>query len=45
MLVRNFGLGLRYQYSDVKADVSKSDFNGHLGWRMNSLSLYGKLVF
>jgi hypothetical protein len=45
MLVRNFGLGLRYLYSDVKADVTKSDFNGHLGWRMNSISLYGKLVF
>jgi hypothetical protein len=45
MLVRNFGLGLRYQYSDVKADVSKSDFNGHLSWRMNSISLYGKFVF
>jgi hypothetical protein len=45
MLVRNFGLGLRYLYTDFKADVTKSDFNGHLGWRMNSLSLYGKLVF
>jgi hypothetical protein len=45
MLVRNFGLGLRYMYSDVNADVSKGDFNGNLSWKMNSLSLYGKFMF
>ncbi|MGZ5038173.1 MAG: hypothetical protein ACXWG1_12525 [Usitatibacter sp.] len=45
MLVRNFGLGLRYSYNDVSADVTKSNFNGNLGWSANSVSLYGKLVF
>jgi hypothetical protein len=45
MLWRNFGIGTRYLYSDVNADVSKSDFQGNLSWKMNSWSLYGKFVF
>lgn len=45
MLVRNFGVGLRYMYSDVDVDVSKSNFNGTAVWRMNSVSLYAKMMF
>jgi len=45
MLVRNFGLGMRYMYTDVGADVTKSDFNGNLAWKMNSVSLFGQLLF
>jgi len=47
MLARNFGLGARYQYVDLQADVTKdaTDFNGHFKWRMNSISLYGKFLF
>jgi hypothetical protein len=45
MLTRNFGLGLRYVYTDIGVDVTKNDFNGHLGWRANTASLYGKLLF
>jgi hypothetical protein len=45
LLARNFGLGARYMYSDVDVDVSKSDFNGNISWRMNSWSLYLKLLY
>jgi hypothetical protein len=45
MLVRNLGVGLRYMYSNVDVDVSKSSFNGNVTWRMNSLSLYAKMMF
>lgn len=45
VLWRNFGIGTRYTYSDVNADVSKSDFQGNLSWKMNSVSLYGKFLF
>jgi len=45
MIARNFGAGVRYMYSDLSADVTKSSFNGHVGWRMNSVSLYAKLLF
>lgn len=45
MFARNFGAGLRYTYTDVKADVTKSDFNGTFSWRMNSASLYAKFMF
>jgi opacity protein-like surface antigen len=45
MLVRNLGVGLRYMYSDVDVDVNKSRFNGSTTWRMNSVSLYAKLMF
>jgi hypothetical protein len=45
MLVRNFGIGLAYMYSDVNVDVSKSDFNGNLTWKMNSVRAYGQFKF
>jgi hypothetical protein len=45
MLTRNFGLGLAYMYSDVSVDVSKSDFEGALGWKMNSVRAYGQFRF
>lgn len=45
MFVRSLGVGLRYMYSDVDVDVNKSRFNGSTTWRMNSVSLYAKLMF
>jgi len=45
MLARNLGLGLAYMYSDVSADVTKSNFNGNLGWKMNGVRAYGQLKF
>ena len=45
MLARNFGLGLRYSYVDITADVTKDSFNGHFAWRANSVSAYAKLMF
>ena len=45
MFMRNWGLGGRYNYNDIQADVDKSDFNGSLGWRSNSVSLYLKAVW
>jgi len=45
MLVRNFGIGLAYMYSDLNVDVSKTNFNGNLGWKMNSLRAFGQLKF
>ena len=45
MFTRNLGVGLRYMYSDVDVDVTKSSFNGNASWRMNSVSLYAKLLF
>ena len=45
MLLRNLGVGLAYMYSDVSADVTKSDFNGSLGWKTNSVRMYGQFKF
>jgi len=45
MLVRNFGIGLAYMYSDIDVDVSKSDFNGNLTWKVNSLRAYAQFKF
>jgi hypothetical protein len=45
MLVRNFGICLGYMHSDVDADVTKKSFNGNLGWKMNSVSLYAQVKF
>ena len=45
MLTRNLGIGVRYMYSNVSADVEKTNFNGAFEWQMNSVSLYAKLVF
>jgi len=45
MFARNWGVGLRYEYVDIGADVTKSSFNGGLTWRANALSAYVKLAF
>jgi hypothetical protein len=45
MITRGFGVGARYRYADVQADVTKSDFTGNFDWKTNSVSLYGKFVF
>ena len=45
MLTRHFGLGLAYMYSNLSVDVTKDSFNGHLGWKMNSLRAYAQLKF
>lgn len=45
MLVRNLGIGARWVYTDIKVDVSKSDFNGGVSWRANTASLFAKLAF
>ncbi len=45
MFARNLGAGLRYMYSEVDVDVTKTNFNGNVNWRMNSVSLYAKLLF
>jgi len=45
MFWRSLGLGARYTYTDIKADVTKSDFNGTLGVKLNGVMLYAKMVF
>jgi hypothetical protein len=40
MITRNWGVGLGYQLADLKVDVTKSDFNGHLTWRMDGYYAY-----
>jgi hypothetical protein len=45
MIWRNFGIGARYGYTDISADVTKSDFNGNLGVKLNGVSVYAKFVF
>ena len=40
MLARHFGVGVAYMYSNLSAEVSKRDFTGELGWRMNSVLAY-----
>jgi hypothetical protein len=45
MVSRNFGLGVRYAYADVEADIAKSSFLGNVNWTSNSVSLYGRFVF
>jgi hypothetical protein len=45
MFTRNLGAGVRYMYSDLSVDVTKSSFDGHVTWRMNSFSLYAKMMF
>jgi len=45
MLVRNLGVGLRYMYSDVDATIDRERFDGKVTWRMNSWSLYAKMMF
>jgi hypothetical protein len=45
MLFRNFGIGLAYMYTDINVDVSNSDFNGNLVWKMNSVRAYAQFKF
>jgi hypothetical protein len=45
MFTRHLGLGAKYQFFDVGADVGKNDFRGELGVKTNSVSLYGKFLF
>ena len=45
IFTRNLGAGVRYMYSDLSVDVTKSSFDGHVTWRMNSFSLYAKMMF
>jgi hypothetical protein len=45
MVTRNLGVGIGYQVSDLKVDVTKSDFNGHLGWRMDGYTAYVQAKF
>jgi outer membrane protein W len=40
MITRNWGVGLGYQLTDLKVDVTKSDFNGHMTWRMDGYYAY-----
>jgi len=37
IFTRNLGAGVRYMYSDLSVDVTKSSFDGHVTWRMNKL--------
>jgi len=45
MMLRGFGIGGRYRYTDIAVDVGKSDFMGALSSKSNAFSLYGKFVF
>ncbi len=45
MLVRNFGIGAAYTYTDLNVDVTKDSFNGNLAWKLNAISLYGQVKF
>jgi hypothetical protein len=45
MLWRNVGIGARYGYTDINADLTKSSFKGNLGVKLNGVSAYLKLVF
>jgi hypothetical protein len=45
MITRNIGVGLRYMYVDITADVNKSSFDGHFNWRSNAVSVYAKFLF
>jgi len=33
-------LGARYMYANLSADATGNDFNGNLGWKTHSVSLY-----
>ena len=45
MFTRGLGAGARYMYTDINADVTRSNFNGNLNWRMNTIALYAKVLF
>jgi hypothetical protein len=44
-LFRNLALGVRYMYSDLSGEATKNRFDGSAKWRMDSLSLYARLLF
>lgn len=45
MLTRNLGLGLSFYYTNLNVDVSKSSFNGKIGWTTDSALAYARIVF
>ena len=45
MFTRSLGAGARYMYTDIHADVTKTNFNGSFDWKMNSVALYAKMLF
>lgn len=45
MLIRRFGVGLSFLYSDVDVDISKDSFNGDFAWKVSSVSAYGQFAF
>ena len=45
MFMKNVGLGGRYSYTNINADVDKDSFNGSLGSKTSAFSLYAKLAF
>jgi hypothetical protein len=45
MFTRGIGMGGRFDYTEIKADVTKGDFNGTFAWKTNAASLYAKFIF
>jgi hypothetical protein len=45
MLTRRLGLGIGYALTNLQVDLSKGDFQGQIGWRMNSLFGYAQARF
>ena len=45
MLVRHFGIGLSYLFSDLDVEVSKDSFDGTFAWTLSSVSAYGQFEF
>jgi hypothetical protein len=45
MFTRGVGMGGRFDYTEIKADVTKGDFNGNFAWKTSAFSLYAKFLF
>lgn len=45
MFTRNWGVGIGYQVADVEADVTKSNYNGRIAWRMDGYFAYVQARF
>jgi hypothetical protein len=45
MFTRNWGVGVGYQLADIKVDLTKGDFRGHIGWRMDGYIAYVQARF
>jgi hypothetical protein len=45
LFTRNWGVGGRYSYTDIQADVSKDSFHGSLESKTSAFSMYAKFVF